>query len=166
MPADAISFEMTDALVEQAVREECVAFAREHWKLRDVLVIAASAAIFVGAVRGNAHWLWWIAGLPPAIFALLLAGWLLAYLGLPAMSARRLARLAHRQVTVEIGGPVLAIQTAAARLEVNWNELKALKRLPGFCLICLRSGTKIPVPLSVLPPDAITALQSRLETRA
>ena len=63
MPADAVSFEMTDAMVKQAVREECVGFAREHWKLRDVLVIAASAAIFVSAVRGNAHWLWWIAAL-------------------------------------------------------------------------------------------------------
>ena len=108
MTVDAVTFEVTDAVLEQAVREECIAFAREHWKLRDALLTAASVAIFVGAVRGDAHWLWWIAGLPPAIFAQLLAGWLLAYLGLPAISAKRLDHLAHRQITVEISGPQAA----------------------------------------------------------
>ena len=41
-----VTFEMTDALVAQAVRQDCIAFGRKHLKLKDMLVIAGSAAVF------------------------------------------------------------------------------------------------------------------------
>jgi hypothetical protein len=36
-----IGFEMSDALIARAVREDCVAVARERVALRDVLVVSA-----------------------------------------------------------------------------------------------------------------------------
>lgn len=62
-----IGFEMTNALISQAVREDCIFFAKGHVKVKDMLVILASTAIFTRAVF-QSHWFWWFAGLPIGLF--------------------------------------------------------------------------------------------------
>lgn len=52
-----IGFEMTNALISQAVREDCIFFAKGHVKVKDMLVILASTAIFTRAVYVQSHWL-------------------------------------------------------------------------------------------------------------
>lgn len=164
MSALAIEFEMSDALISQAVREDCMAFASEHVSLWDMAVISGSAAVFALAVARESHWLWWIAGVPPAIFAVLGIGWLFAWLWLPRYARSRLAHLPNRRVRVEASATVLAFQTATERLEVAWGELKALKRRPNFWIVGLRSGTRIPIPAGVLTQEAVSLLEAKLAT--
>jgi hypothetical protein len=157
-----IGFEMTDALITRAVREDCIAFAREHVAPRDVLIFLGSAGVFVLALARESHWIWLLAGLPPAIFALLGAGWLFAFLWLPGVAQAKLAHLPHRRVQVDASDDGLCFQTANERLEVAWRELKALRRRPGFWMICLRSGTRIPIPAELLAGEAESLLKTRL----
>jgi len=157
-----ISFEMSDAKMAQAVREECMAVAREYVAPREVLIIFASAVVFALAVARESHWLWWLAGMPPAIFVVLGMGWLFVYLWLPRVAKARLAHLPNRHVKVEVSEAELSFQTANERLEVAWRELKSLKRRPSFWLVCLRSGTRIPIPAELLDKEAISLLEAKL----
>ena len=166
MPEHTIDYEMTDALMSQAVREDCMALASEHVSLWDITVISASAAVFALAVARDSHWLWWIAGAPPAIFALLTMGWLFAFLWLPRHARSRLAHLPNRHVKVEASSTALAFQTATERLEVAWGELKTFKRRPNFWVIGLRSGARFPIPGGVLSKEAVSLLEAKLATYA
>jgi hypothetical protein len=157
-----IGFDMTDALIAQAVREDCVAAVRERLSLKDVLVVAASTLIFVMAVHRGSHWLWWLAGLPIVIFAVLCLGWVIAYLWLPRAARSKLVHLPNRRVQVDASAAALTFQTATERLEVGWGELVALKRRPNFWIVCLRSGTRIPIPAQLVSLEAAAVLSSRL----
>jgi hypothetical protein len=157
-----VSFEMTDALVSQAVREDCVASGRTHIKWKSLLIVICCIGIFVSAILQHSLWAWWISALPPAVFIVLLAGWLIACWHLPRVAKNRLASLPHRNVTIELDDARLVFVTATERLEVGWGELKALTRLKSFWLICLKAGQKIPVPAGILPKEAVRLMQSRL----
>ena len=74
-----IGFEMTDALIAQAVREDCIAVACERVALKDILIIIASTMVFALALHRESQWLWWLDGLPAVVFALLGIGWVLSY---------------------------------------------------------------------------------------
>jgi len=161
-----ITFEMSDAVMSRAVREDCIAVFREHAKPRDLILVLASTGVFALVVAAQSHWVWWLAGLPTVVFALLGAGWVVAYFWLPRKARSRLARLSNRTVRVELSDERLAFETAAERLEVAWGELKALRRRPNFWFICLESGARIPVPVAAVPEDAVTALEDRLATAA
>ncbi len=156
---------MSDALITQAVREDCVAVAREHVSLRELLVVAGSTGVFVLAIIKDGHWLWWLAGLAPLIFLLLGLGWLLAWLWLPRLAISRMAHLPHRRVQVDASDNTLAFHTATEKLAVDWLELKALKRRPHFWLFCLRAGARIPVPSAALSADAVALLEAKLAAR-
>jgi hypothetical protein len=157
-----LDFDMSDALMTQAVREDCIAVARPYAKLSDVLVVLASTGVFALAMARESHWLWWFAGLPVLLYALFGVGWLVAFLWMPGAARSRLARLPHRRVRVEATDEALIFQTANERLEVVWSELKALKRRPNFWIFCLRSGARIPIPSALLPADAVSFLESKL----
>ena len=68
MTAIAIEYELSDAQASQAVREDCIAFLRQHLSAKDLLVVLGSTGILVLAVMRDGHWLWWLAGLPAGIF--------------------------------------------------------------------------------------------------
>lgn len=166
MTQPSISFEMTDTTMTQAVKEECRAFARDHFKARDLLLIAASTVVFVVALTRDSHWLWWLAAIPAAFLVTLGLGWVVAYLWLPRLARSRIAHLPHRTVNVEIAEEHLAFETATERLQVKWNELKSLKRLPGYWVFCLRSGARIPVPADAVDASIATRLQQHLPTHS
>ena len=50
MPRFTIRFEMSDAVMSQVVREDCVAVAREYVSVRGLLIVLASTAVFALAV--------------------------------------------------------------------------------------------------------------------
>lgn len=157
-----IGFEMTDALIAQAVREDCVAVARERIALKDILIIFASTLVFALALHRESHWLWWLAGLPAVVFALLGIGWVLSYLWLPRVAKSKLACLPNRRVQVEASEAALSFQTATERLEVAWAELKAFKRRPSFWIVCLRSGTRVPIPAELVTSEAASTFKAKL----
>jgi hypothetical protein len=163
MTQPSITFEMTDAVMTQAVKEECIVFAREHIRLRELLLVAASAAIFFIALDRGSHWLWWLAALPAGMFALLTLGWFAGYLWLPRLARSRIAHLPHRNVQVEMADEHLAFETATERLQVKWNELKNMKRLPSYWVFCLKSGARIPVPIELVNVSVRTRLQQHLQ---
>jgi len=156
-----IKFEMTDELISRAVRENSVATLREQVKLRDVLFIAASTALFIFAVGTDSHWAWWLAGLPAAILAVLGLVWLAGYFLLPRQARKRLAHLPHRNVEVHLADAGISFKTATERLEVAWSEVNAIKRRTGFWIVCLRTGTEIPLPVDVLPAEVRSFLESK-----
>ena len=162
MPEISFSFEMTDALMAQAVREDCAALAREHVSVRDLLLILASTAIFALAIVGDSHWIWWFAGLPTLLFALVGVGWAIALIWLPRAATAKLAHLPHRMVHFKATDTLFSFQTASERLEVAWSELKALKRRPNFWVVCLRSSGRIPIPAPLLSAEDVAVLHSRL----
>jgi len=163
MTQPSITFEMTDATMTRAVKEECRAFVRDHLKRRDLLLFAASTVIFVVALYRDSHWLWWLAGIPAGFLVALTLGWLAVYLWLPRLARSRIAHLPHRTVNIEIADEHLAFETATERLQVKWNELKKLKRLPGYWVFCLRSGARIPVPTEAVSASVATRLQQHLQ---
>jgi len=160
-----LSYEMTDAVISQAVREDCLAVLKEYAKVRDLMLVLASTLVFVLVFRAQAHWIWWLSALPVIIYIILGAGWVGAYFWLPHAARSRMSGLPHRIVRVELADEHLAFETAAERLEVAWGELKALKRRPGFLFMCLESGAQIPVPLAEIPVEAIILLESKLAAR-
>ncbi|HEX7954605.1 MAG TPA: hypothetical protein VF523_16190 [Burkholderiales bacterium] len=157
-----IGFEMTDVLMVRAIREDCIAVAQEFVAARDVLIILASTAVFALALTRESHWLWLFAGLPPAIFAVLGLVWLVAYLWLPRVAKSRLAHLPNRHIQVKASEAELSFQTANQRLVVAWRELKSIKRRPSFWHVCLRSGTRIPIPADRLSREAVSFLERKL----
>jgi hypothetical protein len=44
---------------------------------------------------------------------------------------------------------------------VAWSELREIRRLRGFWLLCLRSGAQIPLPREALSPEALSLLEGR-----
>jgi hypothetical protein len=162
------SWEMTDAAVTRAVREDLLSFARKHWKIRDLLVIAASTLIFARAVATGAHWLWWLAGVPAALFILLWLAWLGAFLVWPRIVRARLKHLPHRTMTLEMGPELIAIASATEKLEVRWSELTTIKELAGFWILCFRAGARVPVPVEAVEASMASCLrqaQARLLAR-
>lgn len=157
-----LSYEMTDDVAARAARENCIAFAEEHFRRKDILIVAGSAAIFVLAVFRSGHWLWWIAAFPPIVFAVLLVSWLLCLAWLPRRAVARLARLPHRIVTLELTDANFVLITSVARLELAWSELKGLQPLPSFWLLCTQAGAKIPVPVNAMSPEHLAFVNARI----
>jgi hypothetical protein len=157
-----IAFEMTDDLVSQAVREDSVAGLRELFKLRDLVAIAASTALFAWTIATGSHWIWWFAGLPAAVLVVVGAIWLGSHLLLPRLARKRLAHLPHRSVEVRLAETGITFQTATERLEVAWSELAKVRQRAGFWIVCLKPGTQIPVPTSALPTEAREMLLARV----
>lgn len=157
-----VSFEMTDAVATRAAHESLRAFGRRLFGWGAMAIIIADAAVLLLAVMREGHWLWIVgAAVPLAIFAVLLIVWFSVYVWLPRAVVRRLAHLPHRQVTVEFSEPTVAFTTATEQLSVAWSELKEIRRLRGFWLLCLRSGAQIPLPREALPPEALSLIESR-----
>ncbi len=157
-----VKFEMTDAVATRAAHESLRAYGRRLFGWGAMTIIIADAAVLVLAVMREGHWLW-IAGaaVPLAIFAVLLVVWFGVYAWLPRAVVRRLSHLPHREVTVEFSEATVAFRTATEELSVAWSELKDIRRLRGFWLLCLRSGARIPLPREALPPEALSLLESR-----
>lgn len=158
-----LSYEVTDGLAASAARENCIAFGKEHFKLKDFLVVAGSAAIFALSVIRGGHWLWWIAAFPPMLFAVLLAGWLWCLGWLPRRAVARLGRLPHRTVTLEFTNQNFVLITAVERLELAWSEIRGIKPLPSFWILCTQTGAKIPVPVEAMSPELIAFVQARID---
>ena len=123
-----IDYELSDAATTQAVREDCLAFVHEHFSAKDALLVLGSTAVFVAALVRDAHWLWWLAGLPIAIFSLQGLVWLFFLLWLPNAAIAKRKHLPNQRVRVEASAERLSFRTATELLEVAWSELKALKR--------------------------------------
>jgi hypothetical protein len=157
-----LRFELTDALLGKAARERCIAFARMHFRARELLIAGASGVVFAVAILRHGHWLWWIAAIPPAVFAILIAGWLATLWWLPRHVVARQRRLPHRRVELELNDANFAFVTAQARLELAWAELEDVQRLPSFWLFCTRGGARIPVPADALLPEHLSFVRSRL----
>jgi hypothetical protein len=160
MTQAAINFEMTDALISRAIREDRVASLRELFKPRDLLFITASTALFVWAMASSAHWIWWFAGVPVAMLAAIGVFWLVLYFLLPWQARRRMAHLPHRNIEVRLDDAGIAFQTATERLEVAWSEVRELRRRPGFWIVCLRAGAEIPLPVSNIRGDVAGLLEA------
>jgi hypothetical protein len=157
-----VTFEMTDEVAIRAARESLRSFGRRLFGWGATALIVADALVLLLAVVRDGHWLWLVgAGTPLALFAVLLVGWFGMYSWLPRAVTRRLAHLPHRTVTVEFSDATVAFSTATEQLSVAWSELKEVRRLRGFWLLCLRSGAQIPLPGAALPPAALSLLESR-----
>ena len=157
------SFQLTDEAITRAVREDVIAFARKHWKPRDLLVILASTAIFVLAIIGDSHWVWWLAGVPIALFTPLWLIWLGAYLLWPHFMRSKLQHLPHRTVTLELAQEHIAIESATEKLQVRWSELVAVKELPNYWILCFKAGARIPVPIEALSNSMTLRLRQTKE---
>ena len=166
MTAIAIEYELSDAQASQAVREDCIAFLRQHLSAKDLLVVLGSTGILVLAVMRDGHWLWWLAGLPAGIFVGLGMAWLVCFLWLPRAAVARLVRLPHRRVQVYATADSLTFRSATEQLEVAWSEVRALTRRPNFWLVCLKSGARIPVPARFLPENQAAFIVTRLAAPA
>ena len=157
-----VSYEMTDELAVLATRDECLERGREYFKLRDLLIVVASLAIFVSAIMHHSHWIWWIAIFPPVAFCFLFGSFVVTCWRAPREAQFRLAHLPHRTVTMEFSDANFVIGNALARSELDWARLASLKRFKSYWLLSLEGGSKIPVPADALPDDAISMIQSRL----
>jgi hypothetical protein len=155
-------FEMTNTMISQAVREDCISLVKDHVKIRDVLIVLASSAIFARALSVQERWVWWITGFPFVSLLILVIVWSLAYCLLPGSAVRRLSHLPNRQVRVELSEHTLAFHTAAERLEVTWDELKDVKYRPNFWFFSLRSGTRIPIPAGLMTTEAVSLIETKL----
>ncbi len=157
-----VTFEMTDDVAVRAAQESLRAYGRHLFGLPVTVVIAAAALALMLAVMRDAPWPW-IAGtaIPLAVYAVVLVVWFAVYAWLPGAVVRRLAHLPHRRVTVELTETTVGFGTATEQLSVAWSEVKALRRLRGFVLLCLKSGAQIPLPQASLSPEALMMLESR-----
>lgn len=156
-----ISFEMTDSVASAAAREAWLAVGRRLFTRGTLVLMAAVALIFALAVQRQAP-VWWLllTGTAPVLFALVVIGWGGALFWAPIAMRRRLAHLPHRQVTVEFNASQLAFQTATERLEVAWSEVKVVRPLPRFWLLCLKGGAEIPLPREVVSDQALAGLRA------
>ena len=167
-----IDYELSDAAATQAVREDCLAFVREHFSAKDALLVLGSTAVFAAALVRDGHWLWWLwwlwwlAGLPIIIFSLLGLVWLFFLLWLPNAAIAKRKHLPNRRVRVEASAERLAFRTATELLDVAWSEQKALKRRPTFWIFCLKSGARIPVPAQLVSQQDAAFFAARLEAPA
>ncbi len=161
-----IDYELSDAAATQAVREDCLAFVREHFSAKDALLVLGSTAVFVAALVRYGHWLWRLAGLPIIIFSLLGLVWLFFLLWLPNAAIAKRKHLPNLRVRVEASAERLAFRTATELLDVAWSEQKALKRRPTFWIFCLKSGARIPVPAQLVSQQDAAFFAARLEAPA
>lgn len=93
------------------------------------------------------------------MFAAVIVAWVSGLWWVPRTIRRRLAHLPHRQVTVEFTTADLVFQTATERLQVVWSELKEVRVLPHFWLLCLRGGAEIPLPREAVSEQALASLR-------
>ena len=157
-----LSYEMTDELSVQATRDECLAHGRKHFKLTNILLMAACLAIFISAIERDGHWIWWIAIVPPANFIFLLVAWVITCWKAPREARRRLASLPHRTVNMEFSDDSFMIASAVMRSELSWVRLKSLERFKDYWLMCLEGGSKVPVPAGILTDQAVTLIRAKL----
>ena len=157
-----VTFEMTDEVAVRAAHESLRAYGRRFFGLWATAVIAADALVLMVAVMRDANWMW-VAGTaaPLVVFAVLLIVWFAVYAWLPGAVIRRLRHLSHRTVTVELAEKTVGFGTATEQLSVAWSEVKEIRRLRGFLLLCLKSGAQIPLPREALAPEALMILESR-----
>jgi hypothetical protein len=152
---------MSDALMRAATREAYIAKAREQVSAWHGVLLVCSTAIFALAVARDAHWLWWLTGVPLLVAAVIGGIWLVLIAIVPRSAPRRLERLPHRQVRVVLG-PRVVFETANERLEVAWREVKAIRALPSFWVFALHGGAELPVPRARLSEAEVAALRERM----
>jgi len=80
----------------------------------------------------------------------------------PRAAKKKLVRLPHRHVTVQLTDPELTIVTANERFEVKWMEVRELRELPHFYVIVLASGAEIPLPREAISVEAGDWLRHKL----
>lgn len=157
-----LTFEMTDPVATQASRESWRALARTLFTPGTMALIGIVTVIFVLAWRQHAHWLWVLTtAIGPALYLLLASAWAVGLWWLPHATRKKLAHLPHRRVVVELTESELILQTATERLAVSWSEVKEVRELPSFLVVCLRSGAEVPLPRAALPAEAVAALQAQ-----
>lgn len=155
-----LTFEMTDPVATQATRENWVALARKLFTPGTTALIGIVTVIFVLAWRQQAHWLWVLAtAIGPALYLLLALAWAVGLVWLPHAARQKLAHLPHRRVVVELTESELILQTATERLAVSWSEVKEVRELPSFLVVCLRSGAEVPLPRAALGEEAVAVLR-------
>ena len=142
---------MTDALASRATRESWIASGRRLFSLRLIVLTAACGLILLLALRRESHWLWLaICGLVLAIFALMALIWVIGIWWAPREARKKIAHLPHRRVAAEFNVDEIVLQTATERLSVTWSDLKEIRRLPNFWVICFKGGAQIPLPRDLL----------------
>ncbi|MEP6474032.1 MAG: YcxB family protein [Gemmatimonadota bacterium] len=147
------------------MRERWYVVGRKLFRPSTLVLVALCAALCVAAVSRHAP-VWWLlfAGACPAIMLIVAAIWLSGLWWYPRAIRRRLARLAHRRVTIDFTIAGLTFQTAVERLEIAWSELRSIQPLPQFWLLRLRSGAEIPVPRAELTPELMAEIRTLLSS--
>jgi FtsZ-interacting cell division protein ZipA len=158
-----IEFEYTDEEAAQATRENWIALARRSFSPATLAIIAASAAIFGAALRARTSLQWLIlAGAAPALLFALVIFWAIGLWWAPRAAQKKLARHAHRNVTVQLGDDELTITTANERLALKWVEVRELRELPHYLVLVLATNSEIPMPREAVFPEAKRWLEAKL----
>jgi hypothetical protein len=155
-----LHFEMTDAVMAAAVREDCLAQLKEALTVPNLVLVATSSGIFLLALGIDGHWLWWISAVPFVLFAGVLLIFAGMYFWWPRAACARLKHLPHRLVDIEATSEAIAFRSATESLAVAWSEIKTIARRPNSWIFCLRSGARIPIPLNVLPATLVEEWQA------
>ena len=158
----AITFEYTDDMAAQAARENWIALGRRSFSPGSIAIVAASTAIFGVALRAHTSLLWQIlsAAAPTLVIALSII-WIIGLWWVPRAAQKKLARLTHRNVTVEFGDDELTIVTSNERLALKWTEVRELRELERYLVLVLEA-TEIPIPREAVSPEAQRRLESKL----
>lgn len=155
-----LAFEMTDDVAARATRENWLAQGRRLFTPGTLVLVAVTAVIFLGALRGDSHWLWvGLTGTPPVLLAIMVIVWAGGLWWAPRAARRKLVRLPNRRVTVELTEAALVLETANERLAVKWIEARELRPLPSFWVLVLGSGAEIPLPREAVSAEAVETLR-------
>jgi len=158
-----IEFEYTDEKAAQATRENWKALGRRSFSPSTLAIIAASTAIFGAAIRSRASLQWLIlSGAAPALLLLMVFVWVIGLWWAPRAAQKKLARLEHRNVTIQLGDDELTITTANERLALKWIEVRELRELPHYLVLVMATNSEIPMPREAVFPEAKRWLEAKL----
>lgn len=155
------NFELTDAMISAAVRQNLVAHARQGIGVWDLVLVPLSAVVFLSVIHFRAHWIGWVSGIPLLMLIVQALTFVGSYLWLPRRACVKVRHLPHRMVCVEISGETVSMENATGKLQVKWSEVQGLARLPDYWLICLRSSGSIPVPITSVSEPMAAELRRR-----
>jgi hypothetical protein len=142
------NFELTDAMISAAVRQNLVAHARQGIGVWELVLVPLSAVVFLNVIHFRAHWIGWVSGIPLLLLIVQALAFVGSYLWLPRRACMKVRHLPHRMVRIEISGETVSMENATGKLQVKWSEVQDLAILPDYWLICLRSSGSIPVPIT------------------
>jgi hypothetical protein len=161
-----IAYEITDDMAARASRENVRAFGRKLFTPGLLVLTAIATAIFAVGLGQGAHGIVLaISGACPLLFAALLIGWLGLLWWAPRFARRRLAHFPHRRMVVEVTDSQLIVQSALARVAVDWAELKEVRELPNFWMLTFRSEGEMAIPRAVVPAEAAEAFRNYISVR-